>query len=160
LEYSDELIGRIMAVLQQDTVFALVSDHGFETVEKTVHPSAGKVTPFVVSADDPNVAAKLEELRNDPANGIGRRIPQEEWKRFMPNTPAPLAAYESADRFLFSPNPTEGPYGKPYEIGTHGFCPAGPTTGAFFCFVTRRSGCGDSRNSNARHLSASGPDPH
>ena len=126
LEYSDELIGRTMAVLPQDTVFALVSDHGFETVEKTVHPPVGKVTPFVVSADDPDVAAKLEELRNDPANGIGRRIPQEEWRRFMPNTIEPLAAYEPADRFLFSPNPTEGRYGKPYEIGTHGFWPGRP----------------------------------
>ena len=38
----------------------------------------------------------------------------------------PLAVYEPADRFLFSPQPTEGPYGKPYEIGTHGLWPARP----------------------------------
>jgi predicted AlkP superfamily pyrophosphatase or phosphodiesterase len=126
LEYTDELIGRIVAVLPHDAVFALVSDHGFETVDKTVHPAVGKVTPFLVSADDPNLAARLEELRNDPANGIGRRIPQEEWKRFMPDTPEPLAAYEPADHFLFSPKPTEGRYGKPYEIGTHGFWPGHP----------------------------------
>ena len=126
LEYSDELIGRIVAVLPQDTVFALVSDHGFEAVEKTVHPPVGKVTPFVVSADDPNVAVRLEELRTDAANGIGRRIPQEEWRRFMPNAPEPLAAYEPASHFLFSPQPTEGRYGKPYEIGTHGFWPGRP----------------------------------
>lgn len=37
LEYTDELIGRILAVLSTDAVLALVSDHGFVAVEKTVH---------------------------------------------------------------------------------------------------------------------------
>jgi predicted AlkP superfamily pyrophosphatase or phosphodiesterase len=132
LEYTDELIGRILAVLPKDTALALVSDHGFVSVEKTVHPPASNVTPFMVSAMDPKTAAQLEELRKDPANGIGRRIPSAEWKRFMPDAPEPLAAYEPADRFLFSPKPTEGRYGKPYEIGTHGLWPGRPDYRAVF----------------------------
>jgi hypothetical protein len=91
-----------------------------------VHPSAGKVTPFIVTAATPQEAAELERLRQDPSNGIGRRIPSAEWKRFMPGTPEPIAAYEPADLFLFSPAPMESRYGKPYEIGTHGLWPGRP----------------------------------
>ena len=36
LEYTDELIGKLLAVLPADTAFALVSDHGFIPVKKTV----------------------------------------------------------------------------------------------------------------------------
>jgi predicted AlkP superfamily pyrophosphatase or phosphodiesterase len=126
LEYTDELIGRILAALPKDTVLALVSDHGFVQVDKTVHPSVGTVTPFVVSTNDAKVAAQLESLRQDPANGIGRKIPGSEWKRFQPGKPEPLAAYEPADLFLFSPQPTDGSYGKPYEVGTHGLWPGRP----------------------------------
>ena len=126
LEYTDELIGRILAALPKDTVLALVSDHGFVPVDKTVHPPVGTVTPFMVSTSDPEVAGRLENLRQDPANGIGRKIPGAEWKRFQPSKPEPLAAYEPADQFLFSPQPTDGPYGKPREIGTHGLWPGRP----------------------------------
>jgi predicted AlkP superfamily pyrophosphatase or phosphodiesterase len=126
LEYTDELIGRLLHALPNGAALVLVSDHGFVPVEKTVHPAAGTVTPFWVSASDAATAARLEELRKDPANGIGRRIPHEEWVRYRPNLPEPVAVYEPADRFLFSPQPTEGPYGKPYEIGTHGLWPARP----------------------------------
>jgi predicted AlkP superfamily pyrophosphatase or phosphodiesterase len=126
LEYTDELIGRILESMPKDAVFALVSDHGFVSVEKTVHPAAGKVTPFWVTAGDSQEAVELERLRQDPANGIGRRIPAEEWKRFMPGAPEPVSAYEPAELFLFSPAALEGRYGKPYEVGTHGLWPGKP----------------------------------
>ena len=126
LEYTDQLIGRIVADLPRDTVVALVSDHGFVSVEKTVHPPVGKATAFWLTAANANEADQLEQLRLDPANGIGRRIPSSEWSRFMPGTPEPAAAYEPADLFLFSPNPTDGRYGKPAEIGTHGLWPGRP----------------------------------
>ena len=126
LEYTDELIGQILNAMPKEAVFALVSDHGFVSVEKTVHLPAGKMTPFWVTAGDPTEEAELERLSHDPANGIGRRIPAAEWARFMPGAPPPLAAYEPADLFLFSPNPTEGRYGKPFEIGTHGLWPGRP----------------------------------
>ena len=83
----------------------------------------GSVTPFWVTAADAGEAAQLELLRKDPANGIGRRIPTAEWVRFLPGTSVPAAAYEPADRFVFSPKPLPERYGKPYEIGTHGLWP-------------------------------------
>lgn len=132
LEYTDELIGQILATLPKDTTFALASDHGFVSVEKTVHPAVGKATPFWVTAGDAKEAAELDRLSHDPANGIGRRIPSAEWRRFLPSTPEPAAAYEPADLFLFSPNPTDGPYGKPAEIGTHGLWPGRPAYRSVF----------------------------
>jgi predicted AlkP superfamily pyrophosphatase or phosphodiesterase len=126
LEYTDELIGQMMGAMPRGSVFALVSDHGFVSVEKTVHPPVGNVTPFWVIAGDAREADELERVRQDPANGIGRRVAPEEWKRFMPGVANPVAVYEPADLFLFSPTPTEGRYGKPYEIGTHGLWPGRP----------------------------------
>jgi Type I phosphodiesterase / nucleotide pyrophosphatase len=132
LEYTDELIGRILAVIPNDTVFGLVSDHGFVAVEKTVHPPAGKATAFWVTAAETGEAAELEKLRADPGNGIGRQIPSEEWKRFMPGSPVPTAAYEPADGFVFAPQPLPERYGKPYEIGTHGLWPGRPAYRSVF----------------------------
>ena len=126
LEYTDELLGRILMALPGDTIFSLVSDHGFVPVEKTVHPAVGSVTPFWVTAEDTVAAAELQRLSQNPANGIGRRIPAAEWGRFMPGKPQPIAAFEPADRFLFSPKPLETRYGKPYEIGAHGLWPGRP----------------------------------
>ena len=126
LEYTDELIGRILAALPKDTVFALVSDHGFVSVEKTVHPPVGTVTPFWVTAATASEAGELERLSHDPASGIGRQIPAAELRRFQPDKPEPVAAFEPADRFIFSPKPMETRYGKPYEIGTHGLWPGHP----------------------------------
>jgi hypothetical protein len=83
----------------------------------------------------------LERLSRDPANEIGRRIPAQEWRRFQPDTPVPVAAYEPADLFLFSPAPTEGPYGKPFEFGTHGLWPGRPAYRSVFLLCgKRRSG--------------------
>jgi predicted AlkP superfamily pyrophosphatase or phosphodiesterase len=132
LEYTDELIGHMIAAMPRDTVFALVSDHGFVPVEKTVHPTVGNVTPFLVMAADAKEAEELERLRRDPANGIGRRIPLQEWHRFMPQQPEPQAVYEPADLFAFSTTPIEGRYGKPYEIGTHGLWPGHPAYRSVF----------------------------
>ncbi len=43
-------------------VLALVSDHGFVAVSKTVHPAVGTVTPFWVTAANSMEASELERL--------------------------------------------------------------------------------------------------
>jgi len=126
LEYTDELIGRILAVVPRDSIFALVSDHGFAAVDKTVHPAAGAATASLVTAKTAGEAAELTALAADPANGIGRRVPSQEWKRFMPGTDEPAAVYEPGERFLFSPKALESRYGKPHEVGVHGLWPGRP----------------------------------
>lgn len=86
LEYTDELIGQILSAMPKEALFALVSDHGLVNVEKTVHLAVGRLTPFLAIADDSQTAGELERLSRDPANGIGRRIPPDEWRRFQPDT--------------------------------------------------------------------------
>jgi hypothetical protein len=92
---------------------ALVSDHGFVPVERTVHPPLGTVSPFWVTAASASDADELLRLREDPANGIGRQIPTDEWRRFEPGQPTPAAAFEPLDRFAFSQAPLATGYGKP-----------------------------------------------
>jgi len=148
LEWTDELIGKILAVTPPDMAVVLVSDHGFIAVKKTAAikvllAKAGQsgpveVNPFWISTPDAGVATTLADLRKDAANGIGRAIPESEWKRFMPGIPFPAAVYEPADGYLFNPTPSGEFYGKPYEIGTHGFWPARP--GPRSVFVLRQPG--------------------
>ena len=147
LEWTDELIGKMLAAVPRQTAIALVSDHGFIAVKRTIavkvllqnakQTGAVNVNPFWLSTQDPAVAASLDELQNDPANGLGRKIPADEWKRFLPSTPVPLAAFEPAEGYLFSPAATGELYGKPSEIGTHGFWPATP--GPRSVFVLRQN---------------------
>ena len=40
IEYTDELIGQILAVLPRNTVVAIVSDHGFEATSKDLNVAA------------------------------------------------------------------------------------------------------------------------
>jgi len=122
LEYSDELLGQIMADLPRATTLVVVSDHGFASIEKTIHPSPGKITGSILTAADAKEAAELDRQSHDPSSGIGRRIPSSEWSRFMPGVPEPAAVYEPADGFLFS---TTGD-GKPKEPGVHGLWPGRP----------------------------------
>ena len=126
LEYTDELIGRIVAALPKDTVLALVSDHGFVPIQKTVHPPVGTATPFWVTAATKEEAVELARLAADPASGVGRKIPPAEWTRFEPNVAQPAAAFEPADGFMFSVKSLPTQYGTPHEIGTHGLWPGHP----------------------------------
>ena len=87
--------------------------------------ATGSQIDFLTAANETE-AAEVDRLRRDPANGIGRRIPAAEWRKFLPEKPEPVAAYEPADGFLFSPKALEGHYGKPYESGTHGLWPGHP----------------------------------
>jgi hypothetical protein len=139
LEYTDELIGRILGAVPEDTVLALVSDPGFVPVERTVHPPLGTVSPFWVTAATASDADELLRLREDPANGIGRQIPTDEWRRFEPGQPTPAAAFEPLDRFAFSLAPLATRYGKPHEIGTHGLWPGRPEYRSVFLLWVRES---------------------
>lgn len=119
LEYTDELIGLIAAALPPDAALAVVSDHGFERVDRIVNPKAA--TPGAISmggvviAPDADTARTLRTL-----DGVGREIPQSEYARFPSPFPAnPAAAFESAPNVMFGANATS----KPEEIGNHGHWP-------------------------------------
>jgi arylsulfatase A-like enzyme len=128
LEHTDELIGQIVAALPAGTAIAVVSDHGFERVDKIVNVMS--VVPDVMQsgsillAPDEKTAARLRELKKDPKYGIGREISQEEFARFSSTlNPHPAAVFDSAEGVMFG-NTKDGELtGKPFEIGNHGHWP-------------------------------------
>lgn len=128
LEHSDQLIGEIVAALPAGTALAVVSDHGFERVERIVNVKS--VAPDLVQsgsillAPDEKTAAAIRQLKQDPRYGIGREIPQDEFARF-PSTlnPNPAAVFDSADGVMFGRTPNGELTAKPAEIGNHGHWP-------------------------------------
>jgi hypothetical protein len=128
LERTDELIGSILDNLPRGSALAVVSDHGFERVDKMVNIKS--IAPNVVAAGgvvvapDAASADALRRLRADPQDGIGREIPPDEYSKFPSNLPAhPAAAFESAANVMFSFAPSKELVSKPQEIGNHGHWP-------------------------------------
>jgi hypothetical protein len=128
LERTDELIGEIVAALPTGTAVALVSDHGFERVEKIVNlksvvPDAVQAGSIVIAPDE-RTAATLRDLKRDPKYGIGREISKEEFARF-PSTLnlSPNAVFDSAEGVMFGNTQNGELIGKPAEIGNHGHWP-------------------------------------
>jgi hypothetical protein len=128
LEHTDELIGQILAALPAGTAVALVSDHGFERVDRVVNVKSVVPEAFamgaLVLAPDEKTATALRELKKDPKYGIGREIPKEEYLQFKSTlNPNPAAVFESAEGVMFGNTPNGELVGKPGEIGNHGHWP-------------------------------------
>lgn len=127
LEYTDELIGRILQAAR-GYVVALVSDHGFERTDRVVHLTAALkgyqvvISPTLLLARDEAAAKKIRELANQPGTGIGRQIPKDELRRFAPQLADAAAAFEPAPHCLFG-TATDSAAGRPRERGNHGFWP-------------------------------------
>jgi predicted AlkP superfamily pyrophosphatase or phosphodiesterase len=133
LEYTDELIGRMLEVLPREMAVALVSDHGFERADKVVDVNQamkregveGKadLRPGFVTAGDAGAVRWLREASRQSKYGVGREIPQEELRRFAPHLAGVAAAFESAEHHLFGASPDGEVYSKPAEVGVHGLWP-------------------------------------
>jgi hypothetical protein len=128
LEHSDELIGEIVAALSPGSALAVVSDHGFERVDRVVNVKS--VVPAVVQvgsvilAPDEKTAAQIRELKKDSNYGIGREIPKEEFARFPSMLNAnPAAVFDSVEGVMFGNTPNGELTAKPVEIGNHGHWP-------------------------------------
>jgi len=128
LEHIDQLIGEIVAALPAGTAVAVVSDHGFERVDRVVNVKT--VAPAVVQsgsillAPDEKTAAQIRELKQDPKYGIGREISKKEFERFRSMVkPDPVAVFDSADGVMFGNTPNGELTAKPHEIGNHGHWP-------------------------------------
>jgi len=128
LERTDELIGDIVAALPAGSAFALVSDHGFERVDrivnlKSVVPDAVPSGAIVIAPDE-KTAAALRDLKKNPQYGIGREISKDEFERFPSNLNRnPAAVFESAEGVMFGNTKNGELTGKPAEIGNHGHWP-------------------------------------
>jgi predicted AlkP superfamily pyrophosphatase or phosphodiesterase len=131
LEYIDELIGTMLADLPQNYVFVLVSDHGFERIDREVNlkviASKQKVDGLrsmggIAVADTPQAAALLRSLSKEAQYGIGREIPPSDVKILAPSLAMASAVFESAPHYWFGSGEKEL-HSKPHETGAHGHWP-------------------------------------
>jgi predicted AlkP superfamily pyrophosphatase or phosphodiesterase len=142
LELTDQYIGDILKALPPNAVVALVSDHGFARVERSVNLSLllkqrGVNKSLVqagglVLAKDEEARSFLDEIAKDPKYGIGRRVPVEELRRFAPNHETALVAYEPAEGFLFTAAGSSEVLSTPKEKGVHGLWPLRPNYRSVF----------------------------
>jgi predicted AlkP superfamily pyrophosphatase or phosphodiesterase len=133
IEYSDELIGQMLAATPKDMVVALVSDHGFERADKVVDINqilkqegiAGTVEmrPGFLTTNDARVVEWLRNASVSRQHGIGREIPRAELQRFAPSLAHVAAAFESAEHFLFGQGKAGAVFSEPAERGVHGLWP-------------------------------------
>jgi hypothetical protein len=117
-----------MAALPAGSALALVSDHGFERVDrivnvKSVVPEAIQAGAIVIAPDE-KTAAALRDLKKDSKYGLGREISKEEFERFPSNLNRnPAAVFESAEGVMFGNTKNGELTAKPVEIGNHGHWP-------------------------------------
>ncbi len=142
LERTDELIGDLMSALPAGDTLAVVSDHGFERVDKTANPKvllaknnlSGNLEPLggILTTTDSNVAEFLRQAAHEPANGLGPEINRSELLQYAPRLEHAIAAFQPAEHVMFGPA-VDGPYfTPPYEKGNHGFWPTRPNYRSVF----------------------------
>lgn len=134
LEYTNELIGQILEVLPPNTVVALVGDHGFERIERDLNVPAWLKTHRVTAkvevrggwleTKDLKAIAALTRGAAKPGGCIGRRVPAEEVKRFLPELHSAVAVWEPAPGCYFLAKEDSAElYLKPAQAGRHGHWP-------------------------------------
>jgi hypothetical protein len=126
LERTDELLGDILAATPKSWVVALVSDHGFERIDKVANLSKARAgiraQGLTASASDAEAAEWMRGNSGKPEYGIGREIPDEEWKRFVPQRLKPLAVFEPMEHYMFS-GAANAPAIAEVKRGEHGHWP-------------------------------------
>ena len=134
LERSDQLIGEIVKALPKGYDFALVSDHGFELLDRVANLKAEaaqagitgdlKAMGGLVTTTDPRVADWLRAQAGKPDGDIGREVPHDELVRYAPGESDAVAAFEPAPHVMFFGRDASGPiHVAPPEKGEHGFWP-------------------------------------
>jgi predicted AlkP superfamily pyrophosphatase or phosphodiesterase len=134
LEYTDELIGMVLNSLPPNSVIALVGDHGFERVERDFNlPAwlkARGVTGEVnvqggwLATKDSRAIAALEQASREPGSCVGRRVPDGEVRRFLPEFDPAAAVWEPAPGCYFVSRSDVGElFLKPAQLGRHGHWP-------------------------------------
>ena len=136
VERSDELIGDILKAMPKDYDLALVSDHGFERVDRIANlkamaaadgvTGAMSVQGGLVTSSDPNVTAWL---RGQMGKGdVGREVPSSELARYAPQLSG--TGFEPAPHVMFN---ASGPaHSESATKGNHGFWPTRPDYHSIF----------------------------
>jgi hypothetical protein len=129
LEYTDELIGKILSVTPDNFRVAIVSDHGFELTRRVMNPYVllqgtshkAVIAAGVIVARDAATAAFLEGKE-----GIGRRIPLDELRQHAPElAEGAAAAFEPVEGVNFARG-VDGLWPEHKPRGEHGLWPGRP----------------------------------
>jgi hypothetical protein len=133
LERTDELLGQILEALPKQYDLALVSDHGFERVDRVVQlrvlaARAGitgnlDIDDGIVTTTDPAAAAWLKGLAADPGSGVGREIPRAELERYAPGLAGVAGAFEPAEHVGFGTASVGDAVTVSAKKGKHGYWP-------------------------------------
>jgi predicted AlkP superfamily pyrophosphatase or phosphodiesterase len=125
LEYTDELIGSIVKAASDKYVVALVSDHGFQRVDKVLNVPV-LLRQEGVNGDVRLLGGGLAVTRDPSAAAVlrknSREIPASEVERYMPALAGSIL-FEPPDHVEFGSG-SEDLNTKPREVGNHGFWPA------------------------------------
>jgi len=133
LEYQDELLASLLAVLPPRSLVAIVSDHGFETQQRVFRPEtmlreAGvegevRVAEGVFGVNEPKAAEWFRSRIGQPGSVIAREVPAEEVRRMAPAI-ANLAAVFETISGVFADGGRDGAVLAPGDQrGHHGLWP-------------------------------------
>jgi hypothetical protein len=156
LEATDELIAALVNGAPPDLTFAIVSDHGFERIDRAFNVSAWSaalqhdswlgwleswlpghpkivVTPGLAATFDPAIAEAMRRATTQPDSAFGRQVPTAELARWAPELANAAAAFEPAAHVTFVDNPLSHQlYEAPKERGGHHFWPGRPAFRSVF----------------------------
>lgn len=134
LELTDTFIGEILAAAPKNAVVALVSDHGFERVDRELSVPIldmeldlkGKVQSYggLLFAGSEEAATKIAK-----SGYAGRLVPRDELMKLAPemNRKDIYAAFEPKRNEAWMPAAgAKGINNPPHELGNHGFWPGLP----------------------------------
>ncbi len=150
LEYTDELLATLIDAAPSDLDVALVSDHGFEKIDRELNVPAwlaaqGSTTWLswleswlsghstehglvvmagLIATHDAVVAQAFAREAGRPDSALGRLVPRAELERWAPELQNVLAAYEPPPHVLFVADASRHElYEHPREPGSHHFWP-------------------------------------
>jgi predicted AlkP superfamily pyrophosphatase or phosphodiesterase len=136
VERSDELIGDILKAMPKDYDLALVSDHGFERVDRIANlkvmaaadgvTGAMTVTGGLVITGDPAALAWLRGQKGD----VGREVPPAELAKYAPQLSG--TAFEPAPHVMFGAATGGEAHTTSKTKGNHGFWPTRPDYHSIF----------------------------
>lgn len=129
LEYTDELIGDILKAMPKNYVFALVSDHGFERIDRMVNIGVVlKDAQFMaigslLVAQNEATAQQIRGVMQQTELCIGREIPKAEVARFSTRLKDAAAVFEPGRHCMFGNGKDKLVDEKVRERGNHGLWP-------------------------------------
>lgn len=148
LETDDDLIGQMIAKAPPRTVFAIVSDHGFENENYVVRPRvmlkrAGipgdvEVADGLIGATDAGVAAYFRRVLAEPKrSGLAREVPMAEVAAKAPALSKWVAAFDTLPNYVAIGEDRGPALGPGNHLGLHGLWPTRPGYRSVFIL------CGD-----------------